>query len=175
MNLPITSLLTGVGIGGLAVALAAQDTVKNVFGSFTVILDQPFDVGDWVVVEGIEGVVAEVGFRSTKILTFYNSIVTLPNSNLINASVDNYGAREFRRWSTRLGVENPQAEMDAFPNGVVGRSHLVGRRLVAFMGVDRLCVQGRHDGDGQQRNDLNDTDAHVRSPLQRGLGARTSG
>jgi len=120
LDLPITSLLTGVGIGGLAVALAAQDTVKNVFGSFTVILDQPFHVGDWVVVEGIEGTVEEVGFRSTRIRTFYNSVVTVPNANLIHASVDNYGQREFRRWSTRLGVayDTPPERVEAFCEGI---------------------------------------------------------
>lgn len=120
LKLPITSLLTGIGIGGLAVALAAQDTVKNVFGSFMVILDQPFHVGDWIVVGGTEGVVAEVGFRSTRIRTFYNSIVTVPNANLISASVDNYGAREFRRWSTRLGVayDTPPERLEAFCEGI---------------------------------------------------------
>lgn len=120
LDLPIASLLTGVGIGGLAVALAAQDTVKNVFGSFTVILDQPFHVGDWVVVGDIEGTVEEVGFRSTRIRTFYNSMVTVPNANLINASVDNYGAREFRRWSTRLGVayDTPPDRLEAFCEGI---------------------------------------------------------
>lgn len=120
LKLPLASLLTGVGIGGLALALAAQDTVRNLFGSFMVILDQPFNVGDWVVIGDVEGTVAEVGFRSTRIRTFYNSIVTLPNANLISASVDNYGAREFRRWSTRLSIayETPPEKIEAFCEGV---------------------------------------------------------
>jgi MscS family membrane protein len=120
LKLPLASLLAGVGIGGLALALAAQDTVRNLFGSFMVILDQPFSVGDWVVIGEVEGTVVEVGFRSTRIRTFYNSVVTLPNSNLISAAVDNYGARDFRRWSTRLAIayETPPEKIEAFCEGV---------------------------------------------------------
>lgn len=120
LKVPLASLLTGVGIGGLALALAAQDTVRNLFGSFMVIVDQPFSVGDWVVIGDVEGTVAEVGFRSTRIRTFYNSMVTLPNANLISAAVDNYGAREFRRWSTRLSIayDTPPEKIEAFCEGV---------------------------------------------------------
>ncbi|MCP4661412.1 MAG: mechanosensitive ion channel [bacterium] len=120
LKLPISSLLAGVGIGGLAVALAAQDAVKNFFGSLTVIIDRPFQVGDWVVVGSVEGTVTEVGFRSTRILTFYNSVITLPNSNLISASVDNLGARRYRRWSTKIGLacNTPPDTIEAFCEGV---------------------------------------------------------
>jgi MscS family membrane protein len=104
LDINITGLLAGLGIGGIAFALAAQDTVKNFFGSVTVLIDRPFQVGDWIVVGDIEGTVESVGFRSTRIRTFYNSLVTLPNSNLISADVDNYGARRYRRWKTHLGV-----------------------------------------------------------------------
>lgn len=120
MDLPITSLLTGVGLGGLAVALAAQDTVRNLFGSLTVVLDRPFHVGDWVMIGDVEGVVEEVGFRSTRIRTFYNSLVSLPNANLINASVDNYGARRYRRWSTKLQItyQTPPQKVEEFCEGI---------------------------------------------------------
>lgn len=104
LNINVTGLLAGLGLGGIAFALAAQDTVKNFFGSITVLMDRPFQVGDWVVIGDIEGTVETVGFRSTRIRTFYNSLVSLPNANLISASVDNYGARQFRRWKTHLGV-----------------------------------------------------------------------
>jgi len=120
LKLPISSLLAGVGIGGLAVALAAQDAVKNFFGSLTVIIDRPFQVGDWVVIGSVEGTVTEVGFRSTRIRTFYDSLITLPNSNLISASVDNLGARHYRRWSTKLGVacNTPPDVIEAFCEGI---------------------------------------------------------
>jgi len=120
LNINVTGLLAGLGLGGIAFALAAQDTVKNFFGSITVLVDRPFQVGDWVVVGDIEGTVETVGFRSTRIRTFYNSLVTLPNSNLISASVDNYGARRFRRWKTYLGVayDTPPEKIDVLCEGI---------------------------------------------------------
>ncbi|MEM6797020.1 MAG: mechanosensitive ion channel domain-containing protein, partial [Acidobacteriota bacterium] len=120
LNVNITSLVAGLGIGGLALALAAQDTVRNLFGSLTVILDQPFSVGDWVKIEGVEGTVVELGFRSTRIRTFYDSTITLPNASLISASVDNLGARKFRRWSTFLNVtyETPAESVEALCEGI---------------------------------------------------------
>jgi MscS family membrane protein len=120
LDIEISSLLAGLGLGGLAVALAAQDAVKNLFGSLTVLLDRPFSVGDWVVIEDVEGTVEEVGFRSIRVRTFYNSLITLPNANLISASVDNYGARRYRRWSTKLAVayDTPPERIDAFCEGI---------------------------------------------------------
>jgi MscS family membrane protein len=120
LNINITGLLAGLGIGGIAFALAAQDTVKNFFGSVTVLMDRPFQVGDWVVIGGTEGTVETVGFRSTRIRTFYNSLVTLPNSNLISAEVDNYGARRYRRWKANLGVayDTPPEKIDVLCEGI---------------------------------------------------------
>ncbi len=120
LQVEVAGLLAGLGLGGLAFALAAQDTVSNLFGSVTVLLDRPFQVGDWVVVGDVEGTVEEMGFRSTRIRTFYNSLITLPNSTLIKASVDNLGARRYRRWSTRLGIayDTPPERVDAFCEGI---------------------------------------------------------
>jgi MscS family membrane protein len=128
----ITALLAGLGLGGLALALAAQDTVRNLFGSLTILLDRPFQVGDWVVVGEVEGTVEEVGFRSTRIRTFYNSLITLPNANLISASVDNLGDRRYRRWKTILALtyDTPPEKIDAFCEGVreLIRSHPYSRK-----------------------------------------------
>lgn len=120
LDVEVSSLLAGLGLGGLAVALAAQDAVKNLFGSLMILVDRPFSVGDWVVVGDHEGIVEDVGFRSIRIRTFYNSLVTLPNSNLISSSVDNYGARRVRRWSTKLGIayDTPPATIEAFCEGI---------------------------------------------------------
>ncbi|MBS1720745.1 MAG: mechanosensitive ion channel [Armatimonadetes bacterium] len=93
----VAGLLAGLGIGGLVVALAAKDSVENIFGSVTILFDMPFAIGDWVKIDKVEGVVEEINLRSTKVRTFEDSIITLPNSNLIKASVENYGARRFRR------------------------------------------------------------------------------
>ncbi len=116
----ITGLLAGIGIGGMALALASKDAVSNLFGSITVLLDRPFEVGDWVVTGDIEGTVEAVGFRSTRIRTFYNSLVTVPNSNLTTAVVDNMGKRSYRRVKTTLGLQydaTPE-QIDAFCEGV---------------------------------------------------------
>ncbi len=120
LNLPISSILAGLGLGGLAVALAAQDAVKNLFGSLLVILDRPFSVGDYVTVGSVEGSVEELGFRSTRIRTPGDSMVTLPNSNLITSSVDNLGVRRTRRWKTTLGLtyDTPLDKIEAFCEGV---------------------------------------------------------
>jgi MscS family membrane protein len=120
LDINIVPLITGLGIGGLAFAFAAKDTIENFFGSIAVILDRPFEVGDWVVVEGIEGTVEELGFRSTRIRTFYNSQVTVPNSVLVRAKVDNYGRRRYRRWKTYIGLQydTPPEKLLAFTEGI---------------------------------------------------------
>ena len=120
LNINITSLIAGVGLLGLGVALAAQDTVKNFFGGITVFADKPFQVGDWIVVGGVEGTVEEVGLRSTRVRTFYNSIVTVPNYTFTDTNVDNMGARRWRRYSTTLGLSyaTTPEQMQAFVEGV---------------------------------------------------------
>lgn len=100
----VVSLLAGLGLGGLALALAAQDTAANVFGSITIFLDQPFQVGHNIRIGDTEGVVEEIGFRSTRIRTPYNSIVTLPNSVVAKEKIDNLSARTSRRIRHVLGV-----------------------------------------------------------------------
>lgn len=94
----VGSLLAGLGLGGLAVALAAKDTLSNLFGSVTLFTDRPFQVGDWIVLDGqVEGVVEDVGFRSTRIRTFPDSVVSLPNGRVADARIENMGQRRRRR------------------------------------------------------------------------------
>lgn len=121
ININVTSLVAGLGIGGLALALAAQDTLANLFGSITVLFDRPFQVGDWVVIGGdIEGTVEELGFRSTRIRTFYNSLITVPNSKLISTHVDNLGERRYRRIKAVLSItyDTPPNTIEAFCEGI---------------------------------------------------------
>jgi len=122
LEVNVGSLLATLGIGTLAFALAAQDTVKNLFGSITIFLDKPFQIGDWVVVAGVEGTIEEVGFRSTLIRTFYNSLVSVPNGLFTDAIVDNYGLREYRRCFTKLGLmySSTPEQIEAFCDGVRG-------------------------------------------------------
>lgn len=116
----VWKLAAGVGIGGLAFALAAQDTVANVFGSINIFLDRPFQIGDWVKVGPVEGVVEEVGFRSTRVRTFYNSLVTIPNSKITNTNVDNLGVRPRRRIKMAIGLtyDTPPDKLAAYVEGV---------------------------------------------------------
>jgi MscS family membrane protein len=120
LNIQIAPLLAGLGIGGLGFAFAARDTLENFFGSVTVIGDRPFQVGDWVVIGDVEGTVEDIGFRSSRIRTFYNSLVTIPNGNLVRATVDNYGRRKYRRWKTHVALtyDTPPDRIEAFCEGI---------------------------------------------------------
>jgi MscS family membrane protein len=112
----ITGLLAGVGIGGLVVALAAKDSVENVFGSLTILFDMPFALGDLVKIDKYEGTVEEINLRSTRIRTFEDSVITLPNSNLIKAAVENFGARRYRRqrFHIRVSYANNAKNLERF-------------------------------------------------------------
>jgi len=100
----VNGFITGLGIGGLAVALAAQDTLGNIFGGFAIILDKPFSIGDWIKTNSAEGTVEDISFRSTKIRTFANAIVSVPNSKLSNESITNWTRMQKRRITFNLGV-----------------------------------------------------------------------
>lgn len=100
----VLTLITGLGIGGIAVALAAKDSLENLFGSFTIFIDKPFVVGDLVKVEGIEGTVEKVGFRSTQIRSTDRSIITLPNKKMIDGALENLTLRNFRRVKFTVGL-----------------------------------------------------------------------
>ncbi|MDB2426050.1 mechanosensitive ion channel family protein [bacterium] len=116
----VMSLMAGLGIGGLAFALAAKDTVSNLFGSVMIIVDNPFKVGDWIKADSYEGTVQDVGFRSTRLRTFYNSLISVPNAILANAVVDNMGERSYRRSRFVLGLtyDTPKAKIEEFVDGV---------------------------------------------------------
>jgi len=100
----VSSLLAGLGIGGLAVALALQDTLGNFFGSVFIFLDRPFAVGDWIKVDDVEGIVEDIGFRSTRIRTWPATQITIPNKTVANATIDNWSRMPKRQvWQT-VGV-----------------------------------------------------------------------
>ncbi len=103
-NLNITALITGLGIGGIAIAMASKESIENLLGSFTIFFDRPFTVGDIVTVGDVTGTVEKVGFRSTRIKTFDKSIVSVPNKKMIEAELDNLGLRPVRRVRFYLGL-----------------------------------------------------------------------
>lgn len=104
VGINVSSLLAGVGIGGLAIALAAQDTIANVFGTLVMFSDKPFKIGDYIEFKGINGIVEYIGFRSTKIRTFDKSLITVPNKVLTSEMIENWSARPMRRIKFNIGV-----------------------------------------------------------------------
>ena len=120
LNVNVTALLAGISIGGIALALAAQDTVKNLIGSATIFVDQPFQVGDWIEGSGFAGTVTEVGFRTTRIQPIDTSVITVPNGQIMNMSITNLGARSSRLFATTLGVtyDTPPDLLELFLQGL---------------------------------------------------------
>ncbi|MBT60387.1 MAG: hypothetical protein CMA63_02390 [Euryarchaeota archaeon] len=119
----LTSLIAGLGISGLALALAAKDTISNLFGATTVLLDRPFKVGDWVIIDSVEGEVMEISLRTTSIRTAADTVVTVPNANLVNTPVENFGKRRWRRWQSMMHLDlnsDPDA-VATFCDGVLER------------------------------------------------------
>ena len=104
LNVNIAALATGLGIGGLALAMASKESLENLLGSFTIFFDRPFTVGDIVTVGSVTGSVEKVGFRSTRIRTFDKSLVTVPNKKMIDAELDNLGLRPVRRVKFNIGL-----------------------------------------------------------------------
>jgi len=115
-----TAVIAGASIGGLAVALASQDTVKNLIGTFMIFLDKPFHIGDWIEAGGVEGSVEEVGFRSSRIRAADTSIFQIPNSKLSEIVINNKGLRLYRRYNTNVGLryDTPPELIEAFVKGV---------------------------------------------------------
>ncbi|MBD3166741.1 mechanosensitive ion channel [bacterium] len=109
----VASLLAGFGLGGAAIALASKDTLANLFGSVVIFVDRPFVIGDWIEVGGIEGTVEEVGLRVTRIRTFANSLITLPNANLTTTAINNWSRMQKRRITFTLGLtyDTPPAKL----------------------------------------------------------------
>lgn len=100
----VSGFIAGLGLGGLAFALAAQDAAKNIFGGIVILLDKPFAVGDWIMTPSVEGTVEEMTFRSTKVRTFANALVTVPNAVVANEAITNWTRMQKRRVSFHLGV-----------------------------------------------------------------------
>ncbi len=117
----LTSLVAGLGISGLALALAAKDTISNLFGATTVLLDRPFKVGDWVIIDSVEGEVMEISLRTTLIRTAADTVVTVPNANLVNTPIENFGKRRWRRWQSllHLDLNSDPDDVASFCDGVM--------------------------------------------------------
>jgi len=104
VGVDVGALIAGLGIGGLAFALAAQDTIKNVFGGITIFTDRPFRIGDRIKVDGFDGMVEDIGIRSTRIRTFEKRLVTIPNYKIVEASIENVSNEPMRRVVMNIGL-----------------------------------------------------------------------
>ena len=115
-----TTLIAGATIGGLAFALASQDTVKNLIGTIMIFLDKPFHIDDWIEAGEVVGTVERVGFRSTRVRAADTSVYQIPNSKLSEIVINNKGLRLYRRYNTNLGLryDTPPELIEAFVNGV---------------------------------------------------------
>jgi MscS family membrane protein len=100
----MTTILASLGVGGLAIALAGQDTIRNFFGSLVIFGDKPFEIGDRIVVDGHDGPVEDVGFRSTRLRTLDGHVVTVPNSEMVNKTVRNIGKRPYIRRVSNITI-----------------------------------------------------------------------
>ncbi|QOR62350.1 mechanosensitive ion channel family protein [Sulfurovum sp. ST-21] len=100
----VTALIASLGLGGLAFALAAKDTASNLFGSFALLADKSIRIGEWVKVGGVEGVVEDVGMRTTKIRSFQKTLITVPNQLVANQPIENFSRRGIRRIKMHIGL-----------------------------------------------------------------------
>lgn len=100
----ISGFIAGLSIGGLAVSLAAKDSLANIFACLVILMDQPFHVGDWIICNNIEGIVESISFRSTNVRTFTQALVYIPNSLIISTPIQNFTNRDMRRLEMTLGV-----------------------------------------------------------------------
>ncbi len=100
----VSGFVASLGLGGLAFALAAKDAAANIFGSIAIIADKAISVGEWIKVDGVEGTVMDIGMRTTKIRSFENAIITMPNQIVANSKIINYSRRKERRIKARIGL-----------------------------------------------------------------------
>ena len=100
----VTAFIASLGLGGLAFALAAKDTAANLFGGLTIIADKALKIGDWVKIGSVEGIVEDIGIRTTKIRSFEKSLLTVPNSYIANNPIENFSRRDVRRIKMNIGI-----------------------------------------------------------------------
>ena len=119
LGYPVGSLVTGLGIGGVALALAAQKTMENLFGSLSIGVDQPFRVGDYITVDGLSGTVESIGLRSTRVRTLDRTLVTIPNGKLADLRIESFAERDRIKLACVLNLDRAStaAEVRAVVDG----------------------------------------------------------
>ncbi len=143
MGANVNAILASLGIGGMALAFASQDTIANFFGSVSIIIDRPFIVGDWIKTLSYEGNVEVIGFRSTRVRTFDKTLVTIPNSILAKESVENFSRMPTRRVVDVIGLTYSTTAKqleDIIPE--------IRTTILSVEGVDPFSVSARFDSFG---------------------------
>lgn len=116
----VTSFIAGLGIGGLAISLAAKDALANLFGGFVIITERPFSIGDWIKTSTVEGIVEEITFRSTRVRTFADAVVTVPNATLSNDTITNWSKMNKRQISfqLKLSYDTTKSTLESIVNQI---------------------------------------------------------
>jgi MscS family membrane protein len=144
----VTTVIAGLGIGGVALALAAQKTVENVFGSISILADQPFQVGDTIRVDTIEGTVESIGLRSTRIRTVERTLIIIPNGKLADMRIESLGPRDRIRFAVKLQLARDATGAQLTTLGAAIRGVLAGHAKVLKDDVHvRLSGFGEHSFD----------------------------
>ena len=116
LGIDIKAIAASLGVGGIAIALASKDTLTNFFGSLSIMTDNSFSQGDWIIANGVEGTVVDIRMRTTRIRTFDNAMITVPNSELANSNIKNYSKRKIgRRIKMKIGITY-ESKMDDILN-----------------------------------------------------------
>lgn len=147
----VAALIAGLGVGGIAIAFAAKESLENLIASFMVVVDKPFTIGDWIRVDNVEGTIEKVGFRSSRLRTFDKSVIILPNRKLIDSNVENYSLRGYRRVSQTIGgiYGISRSNIEAAMNEI-------RQKLAALSGVNQqLGVNMWFEGFGDSQLNLN--------------------
>jgi MscS family membrane protein len=120
MGYSVASLLAAFGLGGAAIAFAAKDTLANFFGSIVIFVDRPFHIGDWIEVGEFEGTVEEIGLRTTRVRTFANSLITIPNATFTTKAVNNWSRMKKRRIKLTIGLtyDTPRDKLEKAVNAI---------------------------------------------------------
>lgn len=145
----INGFIAGLGLGGLAFALAAQSTLANIFGGIVIITDKPFSIGDWINTPSVEGTVEDINFRSTKVRTFAQAIVTVPNSTLANEAITNWTRMGKRRITFHLGItyDTPKPQLEK----CLGEIRMM---LFNHPGINKDTIVVRFDSFGDSSLDI---------------------
>ncbi|MEI3614856.1 mechanosensitive ion channel family protein [Pseudogracilibacillus sp. SO30301A] len=142
----IGALITGLGIGGLAISLAAQDALKNLFGGIVIITEKPFTIGEWVKTPSVEGTVEDISFRSTKVRTFAQALVTVPNATLVNEPITNWSKMGKRQITFNLSLtyDTPKEKIELVVQSIreLLKNHPEIHQETIFVTVDEYDEYG---------------------------------